>query len=210
MRVVVYAEGGRELGESKGIAPGQPIPEESLGPAHVLVQRVSGVVDVVFEGPLLKKSGSRYKGSDLLKPKRLLQALTWPAGRPDLAVVFVDCDGHAQRYPDLESIIERRKQRLPVVGAVPVQEFEAWLLADHACVQRLTRETRDQPPAVETMAPNEAKRLFEAWLVSAEPEERPRRALKRRIAESIDLDEVARRCPSFDRFRRELATALRG
>lgn len=63
--------------------------------------------------------------------------LTWPTpkGQPDLAVVLVDSDEDSKRA----SRLRRYRDALlcPIMVAVTVEELEAWLVADDACVGRV-------------------------------------------------------------------------
>lgn len=94
-----------------------------------------------------------------------------PGRRPELAVVLVDCDDH----------LDRRKLLLehvtgivvPRAIGVPVQEFEAWLVADEVAVRAACGRTVPKAPGPEGMKPGEAKQLLGQWLASVA---RPSRA----------------------------------
>jgi hypothetical protein len=103
MRVVVYAEGGREARPpALGTAPGESLKQQELGPAHEIVARLfeqDGRARPRFDAPLLLRCRVA-SGSDLLKPASLRKLLTWPLPEttPDFAVVLVDGDGDESRY----------------------------------------------------------------------------------------------------------------
>lgn len=215
MRVVVYGEGGRELGEvgSARASPGETLPEDSLGAAHWLVRRgleaVQGVALAAtsFEEPLRARA-RRSKGSNLLHRPTLRELLTWLPTKtrtrcPDLAVVFVDADGDSSRRQTLLKSIEGMPPLPARVIAVPVREFEAWLISDWSCVQQMLGLTRDLPPAPEGFKPGEAKRLFaELFAASSRKDES---GVRRDLAKHCDLEQVRGRSQSFGRFLDDLA-----
>jgi hypothetical protein len=96
-----------------------------------------------------------------------------------LIIVLVDADGDASTERTLEDFVA------DVPGArvitVAVQEFESWLL---------------DAPNVEALAPREAKaRLAEVA---------PTREARRSLAETVDLEALSKRCPSFAECLRKL------
>jgi hypothetical protein len=143
LRVVLYAEGGRELaGEQRWqLAPGDRLPEDALGAAHYVVARALNrtrhlpETAVLFEEPLRTNRGRPARGSDLLDRQTLRRLLMWPsaARRPQLAIVLVDADGDETRRPTLNAATEN--VTTPRVVAVAVQEVEAWLIADMNAVR---------------------------------------------------------------------------
>lgn len=214
MRVVLYAEGSRELGSAARVAAGDVIAEDAHGAAHVLLRRclvAIGFHDVVFEGPLRPRGARPLKGSDLLVRKNLIRALTWarPEKRPDLAAIFVDADGEANRHAKLTAILEERDQRsIAAVVGVAVQEFEAWLVADQPAVHEVVGETFPAAPDPQSMPPGGAKRLLDSWIGRTDDERERHCTHRREIAERCDLDRVEKRCRAFGQFRRELRAAL--
>lgn len=213
MRVVLYAEGGRDLGAAMQVPPGAPIDDAALGPAHVLVARLLAELrpDAArFEGPLAPR-GRVLRGSDLRQEKVLRRALTWPADPPDLGVVLVDADGDNQVYPRMLGIVGRRaQQRVPVVVGVAVQELEAWLVADITAVNRALGRAHAAVAAPEELPLRAAKDALDGWIGEAcagMPFD-ARRAKRRSIAEQLSLDEVERRCRAFELFRKDLRAAL--
>jgi hypothetical protein len=216
IKVVLYAEGaGEAAGEFSLLPPpGDPLLEEHLGAAHLLVRRC--IVDLAnvpegavgFVSPL--RLGVRpARGSDLLDRRSLRRLLTWPRPdrHPDFAVVLVDHDGDDKRRDQLVGGVAD----LPLVAAVGVakQEFEAWLIADHRAVTQALGSGPAQPPEVEGLPRGKAKALLGEWI-----EQRPREAAKPRevrmtLARAANLD-VLRRIGAFGRFFEDLRVAFPG
>ena len=214
LRVVLYAEGaGEMLGPVSLLpAPGEPLSEQMLGPAHILARRALtearglSAGDVRFDSPLRTRTGRLPRGSDLLHPRTLLQLLTWarPSRQPDLAIVLVDADGDRQRRRKIQSTAA--KAAVPTVVAVAAQEFEAWRIADHKALSRVLRTDIDPVVKPERLQPAEAKTTLAAWL-SRSGAETPSEA-RRQIAAVCDLGVVKRRCRSFEQFLGDLRTVV--
>lgn len=221
LRVVLYAEGpGEDRGEDVWLPePGELLPPDSLGAAHHLVARVIASVHTIptaairFVSPL-RLQGRPHRGSDLLLTRNLRRLLTFasPPRRPDLAVVMVDEDEQPSRRKDLVA----STQDLPLrsVVAVPVREFEAWLIGDHASVRSLLGVT-GSPPAPETMARREAKRLLTNWMEAAIATDSSQRAeprtvqqLRAQLAQQCDLTTLER-LAALQQFREDLRHHLR-
>jgi hypothetical protein len=209
MRVTVYVEGGREYGPAVALPPpNEPLAEDNLGPAHVLVRRC--LADVVTEDAIqflapLKFLGKECRGSMLLKEKVLRRVLTWAEGAPDLAVVLVDEDGINQRLSQLNGHVASRKLVTPpVVVGVPAPEFEAWLLADHATAARIVGRDIQKPPDAGSLSPRDAKRRFDEWMKGHDLD--VTKALRVRLASECDLA-LLDQCRSFELFRKDLKAA---
>ena len=210
LRVVLYAEGTRETGDTIALAtaPGNPLPEERLGTGHVLLRRIivaeKGLKqkDIRFDAPLRKRRGVPARGSDLSHRSTLRQLLHWasPERQPHVTIVLVDADGETQRKTMLEKWTEGVS--VPHVIAVAVQEFEAWLIADLKTVEEMhggaPEPVRTSEP--ERLEPLVAKRCLDAWL-SAETDAS---SARRCIAERCNLNTVARACSSFAALRRDI------
>ncbi len=205
LRVALYAEGAAETGHGPGF--GEILGEAELGPAHDLVSRClteGGKVPdgaVLFVRPLRLK-GKVARGSDLLAPVSARKLLAWPprSRAPSFAVVLADADGDPSRRPFLERVVAGAI--VPAVVAVAVQEFEAWLIADHAAVSAATGMPFPTQKSPEEMKPREAKQVLADAIGRArrEPQE-----VRRTIARTAALDVIASRCPAFHRFRAELS-----
>ncbi|MFP4599349.1 MAG: DUF4276 family protein [Persicimonas sp.] len=223
LQVVVYAEGaGERLGRRSRRfelpkRPGDTLLEQEgeLGAAHFLARRAIAHVSqipkdaVQFEEPL-RHRGMVARGSHLTNPTVLPSLLVWPEPtlRPELAVVFVDCDGKKERRQELENAITRLKPRAQRVIAVAVQEFEAWLISDISAVRAALRIDADEPSSPEKMAPREAKQQLTDWITHSERADEDPLRLRSDIAMSCDLEQLANRCDSFRRFLDDLEAAL--
>jgi hypothetical protein len=223
MKVVVYAEGpGERLGRRTRTfelpkKPGQILLEQhdELGAAHHLTRRSIAHVTQVpqdavqFEEPLRHRA-MIARGSHLTNPAVLPTLLVWPMSdmRPELAVVFVDCDGRSDRKSKLERVISTLKPRLKRVVAVAVQEFESWLIGDIAAVNTVLRLELDEPAAPEAMNPRGAKRLLADWIAQSERSQEDTLVLRSDIAKNCSLEQVASRSPSFEQFLDELRDVL--
>lgn len=211
VRVVVYAEGSRETGDSafSSLPPGHELPETTLGPAHWLIRRIAGDRELRFDVPLPLR-GRRVRGSDLRHPRNVRQLATWasPETEPQLAVFFVDSDGDPSILRKLELELESRsRRRPPAVVAVPIQEFEAWLICDVAVLRKIAG-SGDATKDPESMSPGEAKGVLESRLSTSGSDIRAQRAQKTAIVRSMDLDAVSKRSRSFEQFRKALLRAL--
>lgn len=210
LRVVLLAEGGRETGGEFRIshAPGDALDRDlDWGPAHYLVERAISEARGVpaeavwFEEPLRTSRGTIARGTQLYDVGSLAMLLRWANAekRPDLAIVLVDEDGQSSRKDELDRVA--RDVPVATVVAVAVREFEAWLIADAEEVRTLLGSVQS-PSALESLPPREAKDLLIGWVTGNRQDER---AIRVSLARSCRLDVVRERCPSFDRFLRELA-----
>jgi hypothetical protein len=207
LRVVLYAEGGRDLGAATTqVAPGQALPEDALGPAHFLVRRSIEETRRIpeaairFEAPLRTPRGIVAQGSHLLDRKTLRQLLTWvhPARRPDLAVVLVDADGDTDRRRALVEVVADLPMH-PVIG-VARQEFEAWLVADASAVRAAIGRAFDLPEDPERLPPREAKQRLDAALGGSATPLAQHREKRLQIAQGCDLAILRRRCAAYREF----------
>lgn len=90
--------------------------------------------------------------------------------------------------------------------AVPVQELEAWIIADHEAVQATLKKFRlkEEPNPESIRNPKE-------WIVRQSRAQRVTPLYvptmhNPRVAERISIERVARKCPSFARFREAVAS----
>jgi hypothetical protein len=211
MKVVLYAEGpGEDRGETMWLpAPGHPLEEPMLGAGHHLLRRIVAAErqvpepSVRFVSPL-RLRGRPHRGSDLLHAPNLRRLLVFaePHLRPDLAIVLVDEDGRSERLPELRRAIAGLDQ--PTVVAIPVREFEAWLLAD-ATALRHVFGALPTPQDPESLEPGEAKQMLQQWL-GATPSKASGQA-RIDLARMADL-ECLRRLRAFEHFRKDLRAAL--
>jgi len=222
IRVMLYAEGPAEdRGPLTWLPePGEPLLPEMLGPAHHLFSRLlqrehmQPDIEVRYLSPLRVKTGRPHRGSDLVTRKVVRQLLTIadPKRRPDLGVVLVDEDGTGDRRRDLLADLAQIEQ--PHVVAVPVREFEAWLVSDpKALSQHLA--VAQTPPAAESMKPREAKDMLRGWIearMEAGSGQAARAAfveqIRSALAQQVDL-EVLDKLRAFKHLRDDLRTVLR-
>lgn len=213
-RVVIYAEGQGELAGPMrhDHAPGAPLVEEELGPAHLLVRRcLERTRDlapslVQFEEPLRTGRGRRPRGSDLHNGDSLRRLLLWAdeRKRPDLAVVFVDADGGEARQEQLDASV----QALPVeaVVGVAVQEFEAWLIADSEALTSVLRHPLAPPRPPEKLGRREAKELLHGWC-EQHARSRDANVVRGDLARECKLETLERQCGAFATFLRKLGAS---
>ncbi|MGE3351681.1 MAG: hypothetical protein AB7O84_08075 [Planctomycetota bacterium] len=213
---MVYAEGAAEASAGEGLppSPGETLDELHRGAAHefvhrLLVDRQPGLAaELEFLGPL-RTQARVPRGSDLRHPKRLRQLLTWPDHRPhpDLIVVFVDEDGDAERRSDLTAIV-LDAPHVPVL-AIPVREFEAWLLADPDALRDQLGGAPVHIDNLERLDPGEAKELLQRRIAESPAVRTARDALgvRRALAAAASLDRLGR-LDSFRRLRQDLGQAI--
>ncbi len=221
LRIVVYAEGAAETcgAESRLPAPGEPLSGPHLGPLHRLVARCvrddRPQLDVTFLSPLRTQDATTVRGSMLRdRPRELRRLLTFPdpRRRPELAVVLVDQDG--DRGIRLRLRDAAGDSLTPWVLAVPIPEFEAWLLADVVTASRILGRPLDRPPDPESLACGAAKQLFFIWstggtTLSTTPDLRTiRRDARIEILEHCSLDLLCK-LRSFEDFQADLRDAVR-
>lgn len=216
LRFVLYAEGAGELGSTPGypLAPGKPLSPELEGPAHVLVRRccveLLGLDEhaVRFEAPL-RHEAREVRGGDLRNTKVLRRILRWadPRLRPDVAIVLVDQDGDVDRRSMLSACIANPPQVIPIVLGIAVEEFEAWLIADHAAVNRVLELQEDPWPKTETMRPRHAKELL-GRLVEGSERGASTPDLRLELVRAMDLNRARESSRSFDRFLTDLKQAV--
>lgn len=214
--VVVYGEGGRDVGgERPPRSPRERLGDEDLGPAHVLARRAISRVRKIPEAAVLFEAGLRLRGhvprgAQLLERTNLRQLCTWPplkhdgnpvARTPALAIVLVDEDGVTSRRAELQSHVDGLQTR--VVIAVAVREFESWLVADGQAASQACGKSVSLDGEIERLERRAAKDRLQNWI--ADQNALSDRAARRSIAELADLDVVAKRCPSFATFLKDLA-----
>jgi len=209
MRIVLYAEGAAEdaVGGSPPPTPREILRPEELGAAHVLVSRMVErnskipAAAVQFVGPL--RLGIRpVRGGDLLREKNVRRLLSWPPSDrlPDLAVLLIDDDGKKRRN-EISAWV--RDVTVEAVVAVPVQEFEAWLIADVEAVPG----TGELPAHPESLAPGRAKELLRNRLTPGCANVVDILKARTEIARRADLARLAK-LPAFTAFESDLRSAL--
>jgi hypothetical protein len=116
--------------------------------------------------------------------------------------VLVDGDEDAGRKARLAEVVA--DLFVPKVIAVAVQEFEAWLIADHRAVCEVLAAAPAQPREPERMARRQAKELLVSWM--GDRDGSGERGVRITLARTCDLDVVRRRCSAFEQFLRDLGS----
>lgn len=225
LRVVLYAEGAGETGGVATLlpAPGEPLDDLHLGPAHILVERclLTDIYDhdvkVRFVAPLRIPVGARLaRGSDLLDRTKLrrLVAPFRPGRDPDLAIVLVDSDGDLQRRTLLvrNMAMPADAHRLRSVVGAAHQAFEAWLLGDHTALKHIAAAAGSLPSTPDELTAAEAKlelaKILRFAPQRADASSKPEVELRRELARIVDLQQL-RRQRSFEEFWKECSHAAR-
>jgi len=126
-----------------------------------------------------------------------------------LAVLLIDADGDRQVRAELTRCMEQRPLPRPrvTIGAA-LQEFEAWLWGDRNAVHSVVGHVYDGLADREGMARGEAKKILQGWLSTAHPgDPDARNEARKGIVNRASLDEMARRCRTFEEFRKDLIAA---
>jgi hypothetical protein len=214
VRVVLYAEGpGETRGERKDLPTVlEPLEEDHLGPAHFLVRRAlahaRGIAEtqVVFLSPLRIRGRPAY-GSVLHDVGNVRKLLAFERVRPSLAMLLVDADGKGSlRRAELRPAVERAG--VSAVLAIAVQEFEAWLIAEHVAAARILGRDVDTPPEPDGMSRGEAKERWTRWVASVPAENQAR--IRAQVAKAVDLDALAKRSASFRQLLDDLRAVTPG
>jgi hypothetical protein len=144
-----------------------------------------------------------FKGKSLLFKKGAAALRDFVARGADKAIVCVDADGPTDtdvRMRIDHEIIGRASIQCQAAAIVPVQELEAWLLADIACATQIFRSWRPVAEQNPEAISSPKERLVR---ISRDHRSRPRFdpvIHNEQIARYLDLDAVARKCPSFKRL----------
>ncbi|HYD41838.1 MAG TPA: DUF4276 family protein [Anaeromyxobacter sp.] len=154
-----------------------------------------------FIEPLRTGTGLVARGSQLRHRQIVRQLLAgWAPGqkKPDVFVILVDADGEAGREKALR---ESTADLVACAIGVAVQEFEAWLVSDHAAVQGSLGIEFPATPEPEAMRPREAKRLLDDAIARSG---KAAAEVRNTIAGLLNLTAVANRCRAFKAFRESL------
>lgn len=211
--IVVHTEGPGDHGHPPDwAAPGDPLMEDDLGPAHELVRRALQrarsipAAGIDFRTPFRTATGEHLHGSRLLRARSVDEALRgWRF--QDVGPVFVmicdaDDDDPASRREKLRDAVYRNGLRGAV--GVSVREFESWLVSDAAALRQVLGRPQDVPHAPEELARREAKQLLAEWIAPHVSDARSALQIRREIAAALDLEVAERACPSFRAFLQEL------
>lgn len=211
LRISLIAEGAGELSRAHFLPPGALVPEDSLGAGHLLIRRIAvrstslPMGAVQFVAGLRRSTGQQIVGSALGDPSLLKEVLVWPqSGRaPDVSVVLVDADGDAKRYKAIEAVV--KTVRVPAAVAIAVQEFEAWLLADHECVRKVMRTEFKSEKRPDDLSPGLAKKRLAALCETHRRDDAPVH-VRGELAMLMDLKKAEGRSTSLKRAVKRLTT----
>ena len=148
------------------------------------------------------KKGFRGKGN-LLKDIPL-EILSYAIKGATHFVICQDSDGEtpAQVKTRISNKLSRRSHNhLIYFVAVPVQELEAWLIADEEAIRKAIPSFVLKPQANPEMIPNPKEWLIRRSRInSARPLYAPA-TYNQKVALHLDLEKVAKKCPSFSELK---------
>ena len=204
MRVLLISEGPHE---------GNPDDERPQA-LRCLVQRVLpaeatykwlNVRDLPRGNPLPGKGGGHFKLA--------LKALWYATREQFQAVILVtDADGNRERISQFQKAQETDRFALPRAFGIAVEEFDAWILADHQALSQTFQRTVGMQRSCESVRhPKETCReLMEGHGWTGSQSE-----LYQAVCRCADLQAVADRCPLgfapfLERLQSLAATLVRG
>ncbi len=125
--------------------------------------------------------------------------------RADAIIVVEDAEGRPPKDLQVQlagqlRALGNRSNPLPIKVVVAVQMMEAWLLADDGALSRVLGKPR-RPRNPENLPDPKAelkKLLSTANIIYTSK-------VARKIAQAADVEQIAKRCPSFDAFRKVVA-----
>jgi len=139
------------------------------------------------------------RGPVISKVPGLLEYLAQTQRSIDKVLVIFDAD---RRKPDeLEREFKRRISKdysFQVIPIIVVEELEAWLIADPAALRNLLGKSRDFKNPEKIRHPKAELQKLLSRTTRYTPE------VARRLAQSLDLKMLERRCSSFREFQRAL------
>lgn len=153
---------------------------------------------------LARTSPQRGFGGVLANLARDLRDLERRGAELIVVVTDNDRDPPNKRPKELRGQVRRAGGSVPVIVGVAVQSLEAWLLADEqAIAQAVGAPNLPRQPDPETI--DDAKTHF-SELIGPFLAQSPdlKESYWAKIAEDIDLQQVKKRCRSFQRFAQDL------
>lgn len=167
-----------------------------------LIRRILEALDPPPDAQVLAPIHQRKGKGALLKDVERYAGLALRKANADARVLLLidaDDDCAARRGPELQRRVERASSGSAVLA---VREYENWLLADAGALSRDSAfRDRIRPPGnPETI--QDAKR----WLSERRTDRRSYHPTidQARLTELVDIHVVRQRCPSFDKFWREV------
>ena len=171
----------------------------------ILVRRILEAQGILT-GVQVLKAIREHRGT-LLKQggvERLAQAARRKARSEARVLVVLDADDDcaATLGPQLQGRLERELGNNAAAAVLPVREYENWLIANASALSSDSafRDRISPPGNPETIS--DAKR----WLSERRTDRHSYRPTidQARLTELVDLEIVRQRCPSFDKFWREV------
>jgi len=159
----------------------------------VLVKRLAG-------NPRLTVKTKGYGGSGEMLCKGARQLALFKSQKLDRFIVCHDADGpdpEPKRQLVMQRIVRPSGLKKGCCVVVPVQELEAWILADIECVANVISSWR--PQAVDNPEGIPSPKEYVEKL-SHDSKRRPRyihAVHNEKMALHLDLDKVAAKCPAF-------------
>ncbi len=148
--------------------------------------------------PLREKRGTLLRAGELERYTRLAVAKARDDARV-LLLIDADDDCAATRGPELQRRVDSVSSGSSVLA---VREYENWLLGDAAAF------TRDSAFRDRINPPGNPEHIQDAkrWLSERRTDRRSYRPTidQARLTELVDIQVVRHRCPSFDKFCREV------
>lgn len=166
------------------------------------VETLTTLIRRIAESNSVSVSGKGYSGCSEMLRKGARQLKQFHAvGRARRYVVCYDSDRDdpAKRYRDLmDKVIRPSGIHAPICALIPVQEIEAWILAD---VKAVTKVITGWVPDRDILHPetiNDPKEYLERM---SRNDQRPRYSHathNSKIAKYLDLGLLRTKCPSFE------------
>lgn len=162
----------------------------------VLIRRIAGDNRIHIEGPKYRGCGEMLKkgAEQLIKYKRM--------GTIQRYVICYDSDGknaEARRQELISKIVKPANIKHPVCALVPIQEIEAWIMADMKAVKKVITSWdygKDIPRPEMIESPKEHLEKLSRQNQNQKP--RYSHAMhNEKIAVHLDLESVKHKCPSF-------------
>jgi len=172
----------------------------------VIVRRIAGDKSIPVQG-------KGYNGAPEMLRKAAKQMNAFQSTGCRKFVVAYDSDGEdaKERFATVvECVIDKAKLEGPCCILIPVQEIEAWILADLPAVTNVISGWSPTESFANPENQDDPKELLESLSKATNKKPRYDHTLhNEKVAEHLDLDVVFKKCPSF-RPLRELVVAGKG
>jgi len=149
----------------------------------------------------IKKKG--YDGCGGLCAKGARDIKTWAAAGIHRFIVCHDADAHPPaeiRRKVFDKVVNRSGQKDCCCITVPVEEIEAWLIADETAINHVIPSFKFAGHRQPETIPNPKEWLVaESIARNGKPRYSPK-TFNEKVATHLRLDVVAKKCPSFQTF----------